>query len=190
MMLVVLAAGACVVVVVLGLLLVAASSPPKEAQPTPEQLQLPVPPGFDPQPDPPQAIPGQYKQGAVVGTNKMGLTYGDLRPYSKCRIQYRGEWRHMKGQRVGDQGYSDGQNWSVKFPKPHPTTGEEKMVAYNNFLSDYSGPKDPTFGQTVQLVKSTSRGTVAEMLEKGAELPPWYRSGPLAMMDLIAQYCK
>jgi len=56
----------------------------------------------------PQKMPGEYRSGATVGTNKMGLTYGDLQPYSKCKIKYPGNWKKVKGHMV----YSD-KTWCI-----------------------------------------------------------------------------
>ena len=140
----------------------------------------------------PQKIPGEYRAGATVGTNKMGLTYGDLQPYSKCKIKYPGNWRKVKGHMVySDAGWTDGQQWSVKYPKWVPT-GEQKMVTYFNFLSDYSGPKDPEGWKMLLALYKRDKNipNIQEMLEVGAELPPWFRSGPLAFTDLISKVCR
>lgn len=142
----------------------------------------------------PAGMPGAYASGAIVGTNKKNLRYGDLKPYAPClaRVKYRGKWDHQKGQRVGDNGFSDGQIWHVRFPKPNPTTGKAAMVDGSFYLSDFAGPADPTFAkETVLLYHSLpQRNKVEELLAKGVELPPWIRSGPLAFTDLIAKYCK
>ena len=185
---------------VAGLVFVLSQQEPPETNPYPPvkfdmSVKHPIAdlkvPNFNPQYEPPQKMPGEYREGAPVGTNKKGLVYGDLRPYSKCKIKYRGNWRKMKGQMVySDMGWTDGQQWSVRYPKWVPT-GEQKMVTYFNFLSDYSGPKDPEgWKQLLALYKrEKNKPDIEEMLEVGAELPPWFRSGPLAFTDVISKVC-
>lgn len=120
------------------------------------------------------------KTGEIVGTNKAGLRYGDLGPYSKCKIVHRGKWVQNSG-----DGFGVGQSF-------YHNTGP---VTFDEFLADDQGPQNPDWANFMTLYHNprTSewrRKNHESALRQGVELPPWSRSPPLGFMDLIRQYCK
>ena len=137
------------------------------------------------QPETRQRITQIPKQGDVIGTNKAGLKFGDLKPYSKCKIKHRGTWVH-------DPPFDNSGNWGWSQVYYYPGGIPTKWV--EDSIDDTVGPTNTRiWDQWLQLwhrKEPMTRELVERALIDGVELPPWRRSPPLGFIDLIAKHCK